>query len=162
MELGNQLLQYLLSGLSTGAIYALIGVGFSIIYNATGIINFAQGEFVMLGGMLTLFLMETLQLPLWAAIPLAVLLATLVGLLFERLAIRPLRKASPISLVIITIGGSILIRGLSMLIWDKDTHALPPFSGDEPIMIAGATVLPQHFWILGITVVLIALNKWFF
>lgn len=162
MELGNQLLQYLLSGLSTGAIYALIGIGFSIIYNATGIINFAQGEFVMLGGMLTLFLMETMKLPLWAAVPLAVLLATLVGLVFERMAIRPLRKASPISLVIITIGGSILIRGLSMLIWDKDTHALPPFSGEEPIMIAGATVLPQHFWILGITVVLIGLNKWFF
>lgn len=162
MELGNQLLQYMLSGLSTGAIYALIGIGFSIIYNATGIINFAQGEFVMLGGMLTLFLLETLKLPLWAAIPLAVLLATLVGLVFERLAIRPLRKASPISLIIITIGGSILIRGLSMLIWDKDTHALPPFSGEEPIIIAGATVLPQHFWILGITVVLICLNKWFF
>jgi branched-chain amino acid transport system permease protein len=101
-------------------------------------------------------------LPLWVAIPLAVLLATLVGLAFERLAIRPLRKASPISLVIITIGGSILIRGLAMLIWDKDTHAIPAFSGDEPIMIAGATVLPQHLWIIGITVVLIALNKWFF
>jgi branched-chain amino acid transport system permease protein len=162
MELVTQLLQYLLSGLSTGAIYALIGIGFSIIYNATGIINFAQGEFVMLGGMLTLFLLETLQLPLWAAIPLAVALATLAGLLFERLAIRPLRNASPISLVIITIGGSIFIRGVSMLIWDKDTHALPPFSGDEPISIVGATVLPQHLWILGITVVLITLNKWFF
>ncbi len=162
MELGNQLLQYLLSGLSTGAIYALIGIGFSIIYNATGIINFAQGEFVMLGGMFTLFFIETLNLPLWAAIPLAVLMATLVGLVFERLAIRPLRNASPISLVIITIGGSILIRGLSMLIWDKDTHAIPSFSGDEPIMLAGATVLPQHIWILGITVVLISLNKWFF
>jgi branched-chain amino acid transport system permease protein len=162
MEFGNQLLQYLLSGLSTGAIYALIGIGFSIIYNATGIINFAQGEFVMLGGMLTIFLLDTVKLPLWAAIILAVLLATAVGLIFERLAIRPLRKASPISLVIITIGGSILIRGLTMLIWDKDTHALPPFSGEEPIMIAGATILPQHIWILVITVVLIILNKWFF
>ncbi len=162
MEFGNQLLQYLLSGLSTGAIYALIGIGFSIIYNATGIINFAQGEFVMLGGMLTIFLLDTVKLPLWSAIILAVLLATAVGLIFERLAIRPLRKASPISLVIITIGGSILIRGLTMLIWDKDTHALPPFSGEEPIMIAGATILPQHIWILVITVVLIILNKWFF
>ncbi len=162
MELGTQLLQYLLSGLSTGAIYALIGIGYSIIYNATGIINFAQGEFVMLGGMLTLFLMGVLQLPLWAAIPLAVLLATLAGLAFERLAIRPLRRASPISLVIITIGGSILIRGLAMLIWGKDTHSLPAFSGDEPIMLAGATILPQHLWILGITVVLIVLNRWFF
>lgn len=161
MDLSNYL-QYLLSGLSTGAIYALIGIGFSIIYNATGIINFAQGEFVMLGGMLTLTLLTTLNLPLWAAIPLAVVLATLAGLLFERLAIRPLRNASPISMVIITIGGSILIRGLAMLIWDKDTHAIPAFSGEEPLVVAGATILPQHLWILGITVVLISLNKWFF
>ena len=76
MELGQQLLQYMFSGLSTGAIYALIGIGFSIIYNATGIINFAQGEFVMLGGMLTVFMITTLELPLWAAIPLAIVLAT--------------------------------------------------------------------------------------
>ncbi len=162
MELGNQLLQYLLSGLSTGAIYALIGIGFSIIYNATGIINFAQGEFVMLGGMLTLFLVSVLKLPVWAAVPLAVLLATVCGLLFERLAIRPLKKASPISMVIITIGGAILIRGIAMLLWGKDTHAIPPFSGDEPILIGGATMLPQHLWIFGITLVLICINKWFF
>ncbi len=162
MELSKQLLQYLLSGLSTGAIYALIGIGFSIIYNSTGIINFAQGEFVMLGGMLTLFLIEAFSMPLWAAIPLAIMLATVAGILFERLAIRPLRNATPISMVIITIGGSILIRGLAMLIWDKDTHAIPSFSGDEPIMLGGATILPQHIWIIGITIVLISLNKWFF
>lgn len=162
MGIENQLLQYILSGLSTGAIYSLIGIGFSIIYNSTGIINFAQGEFVMLGGMLTMMMLAVLKFPLWAAIILAVLLATLVGLIFERVAIRPLRNASHISLVIITIGGSILIRGLAMLVWGKDTHSLPPFSGEEPILLGGATVLPQHIWILGITVLLIALNKWFF
>lgn len=158
----DQILQYALSGLSTGAIYALIGIGFSIIYNSTGIINFAQGEFVMLGGMVTLFFISLLKLPLWAAILFAVLASTVAGLLFERLAIRPLRQPTPINLVIITIGGSILIRGLSMLIWGKDTHALQPFSGDEPIFIAGATILPQHLWILGITLVIIAANKFFF
>ena len=158
----DQLLQFALSGLSTGAIYALIGIGFSIIFNATGIINFAQGEFVMLGGMLTFFSIDILKLPLWGAIPVAVAVATITGLLFERLAIRPLRQATPINLVIITIGGSILMRGLAMLIWGKDTHAVAPFSGDEPIAIAGATLLPQHLWIMGITVVVIALNKYFF
>lgn len=158
----DQILQYTLSGLSTGAIYALIGIGFSIIYNSTGIINFAQGEFVMLGGMLTLFFIGVLKLPVWAAMPCAVLVSALGGLLFERLAIRPLRQPTPINLVIITIGGSILIRGLSMLLWGKDTHSLPPFSGDEPIAIGGATILPQHLWILGITVVIIAANKFFF
>ncbi|HEX9079758.1 MAG TPA: branched-chain amino acid ABC transporter permease [Desulfuromonadaceae bacterium] len=158
----DQLLQYVLSGLATGAIYALIGIGFSIIYNATGIINFAQGEFVMLGGMVTLTFLELLKLPLWAAIPCAVLASTLGGMLFERLAIRPLRQPTPINLVIITIGGSILIRGLAMLFWGKDTHSLPPFSGDEPIAIDGATILPQHLWIMGITIVVIAANKFFF
>lgn len=158
----DQILQFVLSGLSTGAIYALIGIGFSIIYNSTGIINFAQGEFVMLGGMLTLFFIGLLQLPLWAAIPCAVLVCTLAGMLFERLAIRPLRKPTPINLVIITIGGSIFIRGLSMLLWGKDTHSLPSFSGDEPITIANATILPQHLWILGITLVIIGANKFFF
>jgi len=158
----DQLLQYTLSGLSTGAIYALIGIGFSIIYNATGIINFAQGEFVMLGGMLTLLFLETLQLPLWAAIPCAIAASTVAGVLFERLAIRPLRKPTPINLVIITIGGSILIRGLAMLAWGKDTHALPPFSGDEPIAIAGATILPQHLWILAITLIIVSVNRFYF
>ena len=158
----DQLLQYTLSGLSTGAIYALIGIGFSIIYNSTGIINFAQGEFVMLGGMLTLLFLETLQLPLWAAIPCAIAASTVGGVLFERLAIRPLRKPTPINLVIITIGGSILIRGLAMLAWGKDTHALPPFSGDEPIAIGGATILPQHLWILAITLIIVSVNRFYF
>ena len=158
----DQILQYTLSGLSTGAIYALIGIGFSIIYNATGIINFAQGEFVMLGGLLTLSCLELLQLPLWAAIPCAVAVSTVVGMMFERLAIRPLRQPTPINLVIITIGGSILIRGLAMLVWGKDTHTIPPFSGDSPIAIGGATILPQHLWILVITLLIIIFNKAYF
>lgn len=162
LPMTNQILQYVLSGLATGGIYALIGIGFSIIYSATGIINFAQGEFVMLGGMITVFLLNVTQLPLWAAIPLAILVTTVCGLLFERLAIRPLRKPTPISLVIITIGGSILIRGIAMLIWGKDTHAMSPFSGEEPIDIGGATILPQHLWILAITIITIFVNKFFF
>ena len=158
----DQILQYCLSGLSTGAIYGLIGVGFSIIFNATGIINFAQGEFVMLGGMLTMLFLETLALPLWAAIPCAIAASMVAGLLFERLAIRPLRQPTPINLVIITIGGSILIRGLAMLAWGKDTHALPPFSGNDPISILGATILPQHIWILVVTVFIVAVNRFYF
>ncbi len=158
----DQLLQYAVSGLSTGAIYALIGIGFSIIYNATGIINFAQGEFVMLGGLFTLTFLDLLKLPVWAAVPCAVAASTLAGLVFERLAIRPLRQPTPINLVIITIGGSILIRGLAMLFWGKDTHSIPSFSGDDPIAIGGATILPQHLWILGITMVIVAANRFYF
>jgi len=160
--MSEQLLQYLLSGLSTGAIYALIGIGFAIIYNSTGIINFAQGEFFMLGGMMTYYFLSVAKLPLPVAMLLAVLLTTAVGVLFERLAIRPLRNASPLILVIITIGGSILIRGIAMLIWGKDTHSLPMFTGNEPLTIGGATLLPQHLWIFGITLLIIIVNRFYF
>jgi len=162
MENSSQIVQYALSGLSNGAIYALIGFGFAIIYNATGIINFAQGEFVMLGGMLTIFCLGIFQLPLIPAVIAAVLVATAVGIIFERLAIRPLKNASPLSLVIITIGASIFIRGTAMLIWGKDTHALPAFSGNDPLFVMGATLLPQNLWIFGVTLVIIAGSKFFF
>jgi branched-chain amino acid transport system permease protein len=162
MDSSRQIIQYILSGLSNGAIYALIGFGFAIIHNATGIINFAQGEFVMLGGMLTIFFLGFLQLPLLPSIVLAIAFATLAGIALERLAIRPLKNAKPLSLIIITIGASIFIRGAAMLIWGKDTHALPSFSGNDPLYIAGATILPQHLWIFGISVLIIILNRIFF
>lgn len=162
MELSDQIAQYLVSGLSTGAIYALIGIGFAIIYNATEIINFAQGELVMLGGMFTIFFLNAMQLPLPAAILLSVAATTLSGVLFERLTIRPLKSATPLSLVIITIGGSILIRGIAMMVWGKDTHAVPPFSGSDPLTIGSATILPQHIWIFGLTAIAIVANKVFF
>jgi branched-chain amino acid transport system permease protein len=162
MDSSRQLFQYILSGLSNGAIYALIGFGFAIIYNATGIINFAQGEFVMLGGMLTFFFLTILHLALVPAIVLAILISTIVGIFFERLAIRPLKNAKPLRLVIITIGASIFIRGAAMLIWGKDTHALPAFSGNDPLYLAGATILPQHLWIFAVTILIIIASRIFF
>ncbi|WP_224956379.1 branched-chain amino acid ABC transporter permease [Geomonas subterranea] len=162
MELLNQVTQFVISGLATGSIYALIGLSFAIIFNSTGIINFAQGEFVMLGGVLTIFSLNVLQLPLLAAIIVAVAVTTVIGLVFERLAIRPLKNATPLSLIIITIGASILIRGLVMLLWGKDTQALPAFSGTDPISVAGATLLPQHLWIFGVTVLVIIGCRLFF
>jgi branched-chain amino acid transport system permease protein len=162
MELSDQIAQYLVSGLSTGAIYALIGIGFAIIYNGTEIINFAQGELVMLGGMFTLFALNVLHLPLPIAVIMAVASTTVSGVLFERLTIRPLRSPTPLGLVIITIGGSILIRGIAMLVWGKDTHAIPAFSGSEPLSVFSATILPQHLWIFVVTAIAIVLNKLFF
>jgi len=162
MDNSRQLFQYILSGLSNGAIYALIGFGFAMIYNATGIINFAQGEFVMLGGMLTFFFLAILKLPLVPAIVLSIVISTIVGISFERLAIRPLQNAKPLSLIIITIGASIFLRGAAMLIWGKETHALPAFSGNDPIYLAGATILPQHLWIFGVTILIIVFSRIFF
>jgi branched-chain amino acid transport system permease protein len=156
-----QFMQYLLTGLTVGAIYALVALGFSIIFNASHVINFAQGEFVMIGGMATVSLSAS-GLPYLLAIPLAVAAAALVGLALEKFAIEPARGASLTTLIIITIGASIFLRGLAMLIWDKKLHATKPFSGDAPIEVAGATILPQSLWVLGITLAIVLALSWFF
>ncbi len=155
-------LQYLISGLTIGSTYGLTGLGFTIIFNTTGIINFAQGEFVMLGGMFSVFFLTACNLPLPLAMAAAVLATVMVGGLIERFTIRPVRNASVIQLIIITIGLSIVIRGMAMLVWGKDTFALPPFSGDAPLSLFGATLLPQSLWILGITLALLLLLRVFF
>jgi branched-chain amino acid transport system permease protein len=156
-----QLVQFLLSGLTVGAIYALVALGFAIIYNASHVINFAQGEFVMIGGMATAAFVES-GLPLPLAALLAVGGAMLVGLALEKLAVEPARGAPVVTLIIITIGASILLRGLAALIWDKKIHAVPAFSGEAPIRLGGATLLPQTLWVLGATLATVALLWWFF
>ena len=156
-----QLTQFLLTGLTIGAIYALVALGFAIIYNASHVINFAQGEFVMIGGMATVSLIQ-LGLPLLPAIALAVAAAVLVGMALERFAIEPARGASATTLIIITIVASILLRGLAILVWDKKLHTVPSFSGDTPIQIGQATLLPQSLWVMGITLVIVLLLGWFF
>jgi branched-chain amino acid transport system permease protein len=159
--MGSQWLQYVASGLTAGAIYALVALGFSIIYNASQAINFAQGEFVMIGGMTAVTLVGV-GLPLAAAVPLAVLAAVAVGLLLEKVAIEPARKADTVTLIIITIGASLLLRGLAQLVWDKRVHSLPAFSGDKPLQFMGATVLPQSLWVLAGAALAVAGLSWFF
>ena len=156
-----QLAQYLLSGITIGAIYALVALGFSIIFNASHVINFAQGEFVMIGGMTTVSLAGA-GLPAPAAMAAAVLLAAGVGLALEKLAVEPARGAPVVTLIIITIGASILLRGLAALVWDKKLHTLAPFSGSTPIEIAGAALLPQSLWVLGVTLAIVLALSWFF
>ncbi|MGD9495726.1 MAG: branched-chain amino acid ABC transporter permease [Armatimonadota bacterium] len=155
----QQIWQFFLSGLTTGGTYALIALGFSLVYNTTGVINFAQGEFVMLGGMITAAAMATLGLPLWLAALLAVVATTMVGLALDRAAIRPARHASIVVLIIITVGASIFIRGLASIIWGPDERPLPAFSGEAPICVLGASITPQSLWVLGSTLV-IALGMW--
>jgi branched-chain amino acid transport system permease protein len=156
-----QLAQYLIAGLTVGAIYALVALGFAIIYNASHVINFAQGEFVMIGGMASVAFID-LGLPLPLAALVAIGGATCVGLALEKLAVEPARGASVVTLIIITIGASILLRGLATLVWDKKIHSVPAFTGEKPIEVAGATLLPQSVWVLATTVVVVALLWWFF
>lgn len=162
MPIGDQLAQFIFSGLTTGSIYALIALGFCIIHNATGIVNFTQVDFITLGGMMMYTFLLGLGLPLPMAFLLGVLVVTLVGGVVERLAIRPAKSRAVIVLIFITIGVSILMRGIFKIVWGKNQMALPPFSGDTPFMILRAAVLPQSLWIFFITVLVVIVLHLFF
>ena len=142
-------IQYLVAGITYGSIYAIVAIGFNIIYNTTGIINFAQGEFVMLGGMLSITFLRFLPLPL--AIALAVLATMAIGAVIEMLFIRWLKQPSVLRMIIITIGISILIRETALHFWGDNVRALPYFIGNEisTIGILGARVSPQVLWVIG-------------
>ncbi|MCA3596013.1 MAG: branched-chain amino acid ABC transporter permease [Methylobacterium sp.] len=154
-----ELLQFAFSGLTVGAVYALVALGFTLIYNASDVVNFAQGEFVMLGGMATVFLhLAGVPLPLAAA--LAILITVGAGLALYAFAIDPARGSSAVTIIIITIGASIFLRGVAQVIFDKRFHALPHWFGSEPIRIGGAAILPQSLVVLfgaGLIVALIFL-----
>jgi branched-chain amino acid transport system permease protein len=157
----TELLQYLFSGLTVGAVYALVALGFTLIYNASDVVNFAQGEFVMLGGMITFFAWHA-GIPLPLAAFLAVAAAAALGVLLNKLAIEPARGAPVVSLIVITIGASIFLRGAAQLVFDKQLHRFPGFSGDDPINIFGATILPQSLWVIAVAVTIFVLLKLFF
>ena len=152
----SELLQFAFSGLTVGAVYALVALGFTLIYNSCDVINFAQGEFVMLGGMTTVFLgLAGVPLPLAAC--LAVVLTVAVGLALHRFAIEPARDSGAVVLIIITIGASIFLRGAAQVIFDKRFHTLPPFVGGDAIRIAGAAILPQSLVVLAGAVIILVL-----
>jgi branched-chain amino acid transport system permease protein len=152
----SSFVQFLVSGLTVGAVYALVALGFTLIYNASDVVNFAQGEFVMLGGMVTVFA-SAAGVPLPVAAGIAVCISVAVGLLLYWLAIRPARGASAVTLIIITIGASILLRGIAQIVFDKQFHKLPAFTGDTPVELFGAAVQPQSFWVLGGTAAVVSL-----
>src|SRR5665811_1602327 len=155
-----ELLQFISSGLTVGAIYALVALGFTLIYKSSDIINFAQGEFVMLGGMTTVFV-ALAGVPLPFAALIAIIVTTAIGLALHRFAIEPARGASPVALIMITIGASIFLRGVAQIVFDRRFHSLPPLFGADSIQFGGAAILPQSLVVLaGATVIVILL--WLF
>ncbi len=155
-------IQYIFAGITYGAIYAIVAIGFNIIYNTTGIINFAQGEFVMLGGMISISLLSYMSLHL--AIALAVLLTMIIGALIEMVFIRWLKGPSVLRMIIITIGISILIREVALHIWGESVRSLPYFIGDEisSVAIMGARISPQVFCVLVTCTIMVILLGIFF
>src|ERR687892_1310091 len=144
-----ELTQFLLSGIAAGGIYALVAVGFVTVYNVLGIINFAQGEFTMLGALVAASLV-TRGVPLALAVPLAVAVTALVGALVERGVLRPAAASSELVRIIITIGVSIALRGIALTLWSSQSYALPAFTSGAPLTLFGAALARQDLWVLGV------------
>jgi branched-chain amino acid transport system permease protein len=157
----EQLAQYLASGLVVGGIYALIGLGFVIVFGVTRIVNFAQGEFVMLGA-LAMATLSARGVAVPAAFVVSVLGVAALGGLLYRLAIYPLRDAAALAVLILTIGASITLRGGALIAWGTDPLAVPAFSPGPPVVVAGAVVVRQALWVLAVAVAAFVALWWFF
>jgi branched-chain amino acid transport system permease protein len=155
-------LQFLIMGIQRGSIYAMVAMGFNMIYNATGIINFAQGEFVVLGGLMMVTLTMAFHLSIVFAFLLTVLFVMVAGVVMERLTINPVKHPTVLQLIIITIAVSIIIKGAAMIFWGKESRFMRHFSGTDPLNFFGATMLPQTVWIFAILLLVVAAYVFFF
>ena len=153
--------QFFFSGLSTGCIYALVGLGYVLCFNATGILNFAQGEYVMVGG-LTAASAAALGVPLWLSVVLAVALGGAIGLAQERLTLAPVRKQPDYIRYTLTLAFAVVVRGLALILWGKDPYPLPSFSGDGVFFLWGAVLPIQSLWIWALTLLILATTFFFF
>jgi branched-chain amino acid transport system permease protein len=154
--------QYLMSGLTTGSIYALVALGFCLIHNATHIVNFAQGDFLSLGGLMMYSYLNWAGLPMPLAFVLAVASVAVAGAALERLAIRPARSREVMVLIFITVAASMFMRGIFKEVWGKQALPLPPLTPDVALKFMGATFTPQNLWVLGITLAAIVVLSFFF
>jgi len=162
-----QLLQLIVGGAAIGCIYALIALGFVLIYKATETVNFAQGDLMMVGGFVGLTAMTVAGLPFWLAFLLTIVAMALLGMGTERLVLRPLLGQPAFTVVMMTIGLGYLARGMVTMIpyWGTETHTLPVPWKDEVIWIGGEkglVVSVEHLAIIVATVLLVALLYAFF
>jgi branched-chain amino acid transport system permease protein len=153
--------QCVLAGIVAGAIYALIAAGFVLIYQVTGLINFAQGEFAMIGAM-TAASLAAAGVPPLAAAAVAVLAAAIVGALCYLLAIRPARAATGVTLIFITLGLDVALRGAGLFVWGTNPYALDAFSRGRAISVFGGVLQPQALWVLGSDLLVFAALYLFF
>ncbi len=145
---GGFFLQVLFGGLTAGSIYVMVGLGIALVYRATRVLNFAHGEFVVFGALLATSAVDGFQAPLIIAVLTGVAGAAALGFLLERSVLRPISAKPLFVQILVTLGASICLRGLAMVIWGKDPLRLPSFSGEEPIRLQAAAILPQTLWVI--------------
>lgn len=150
MTLSQQIAQFIASGVITGTIYALLGLGLVVLYSVTRVVNVAQGEFAAFGALLAAVLVAK-GVPLWVTLVVAVGAAAALGGGIHRVAIRPAQSASALVLLIITIAIHLTLKGVLLLVWGTNPYSLPPFSVGQPVRIFSAVLTRQSLWVIGMT-----------
>lgn len=154
-------LQLVVNGVVVGSIYALVALGFVVIYKSSSILNFAQGEFLMLGAYVCLGAMAS-SAPFWAAVLLTLAFSVALGLLLERVALRPMIGEPVISVIMLTLGLSAVLRAVVQGIWGTDTRPFPPIFPSEPVHLGPFPVSQGYLWSVGsVSVLLVAFAVFF-
>ncbi len=149
------LLQLIVSGIAVGSVYTLVALGMTILYRSTTVVNFCHGEFFMLGAFGVVVAQQLLGWPYGASIAFALVLLLLVGVFTERVLIRPLRNAPFVTLAMMTVALSYLLKGVSRFFYGREVVPLPPLLEGDPIELGSAVLFPQDALIIGFTVVVV-------
>ena len=147
--------QIIVSGLTVGAIYALIAIGFTIVFSTVRIVNFAHGEFVMAGGMIYAYLSAVHHFPVLAAVGASIAVCMLLAWLVYEIGLAGMDKDNHIAQVMITLGVGVTLKGLAQVFMGKETQFPPAFSSGGPLILGEATIAPQTLWIAGALIVLL-------
>ena len=158
----NQFIQLTVTGLSNGAILALAALGFVLIYKASGVINFAQGHFLLIGAYVVWALIVDAGLHWAVAVGGAIVVAIVLGVLVERLVLRPLVGQPLISVIMVTIGLAYVLAALVLIIWRTTPRPFPEFIPSEPVELPGAKVGEERLWALGLAALALVLFAIFF
>ncbi|MEZ4861477.1 MAG: branched-chain amino acid ABC transporter permease [Caldilineaceae bacterium] len=155
-------MQLTFSGLTSGAIYALVALGFVLIYKASDVINFAQGDFLLIGAFITYAMIVQLGLHWSVGVLLAIGLAVVLGVLVERFVLRPMIGEPTISVIMVTIGLSSVLRAFVSAVWGTTGRNFPSFLPSDPVNIAGAIIPMDRFVALGLAALLLLIFTLFF
>jgi branched-chain amino acid transport system permease protein len=160
MEL--QVLQQIFSGIAIGSIYALVAVGFILIYKATDVISFAQGDIMMFGAFVAYTFLTILHVPFLLAILLTLAVMAVFGIVIERSVLRPLVGESVLSMLMVTVGVGMVIRNVAGMIWGYDTYQFTGGISDVPVRFGELALSSVNLWIIGVTIALIGALFYFF
>lgn len=156
------LLQQIVSGLGVGCVYALVALGFVLIYKTTEVLNFAQGEVMMLGAFMAFTFISVLKLPFLLSLVFAIAFMALFGLVLERVFLRPLIGEPVFALAMMTVGLSVIIRSIAGMVWTHESLRFPTVFSDKPVDILGTVIAPVNLWIIIATVGLVIVLGLFF